>query len=98
MKKTKSDNVCPVAEMLELVGERHMLTIIYNLIAGPRGFNELQDQLEINTATLSKRLDRLEEEQLVERTMCDTDSRRCYYSLTKRGKRLSKLIEQFSEI
>lgn len=75
-----------------------MLTIIYNLISEPMGFNDIQDKLEINTATLAKRLNQLEEERLVEKIICPSDSRRHYYSLTKRGKKLSKLLEKLSAI
>ena len=75
-----------------------MLTIIYNLISEPMGFNDIQDKLEINTATLAKRLNQLEEERLVEKIICPSDSRRHYYSLTKLGKKLSKLLEKLSAI
>lgn len=98
MKKTEPNKVCPATKILTLVGERHVLAIIYNLISGPTGFNDLQDRMEINTATLSKRLDQLEKEGFIERLSCPTDSRRHYYKLTKRGQGLSKLIGQFSKI
>lgn len=98
MKRSKSEAVCASTKILALVGERHVLSIIYNLISGPTGFNDLQERMEINTATLAKRLSQLEEEQLIEKITCATDSRRHYYSLTKRGEKLSKLIGQFSKI
>jgi DNA-binding HxlR family transcriptional regulator len=98
MKNSGSEKVCPAVKMLSFVGERHMLTIIYNLISKPMGFNDIQDKLEINTATLAKRLSQLEEERLVEKVICPSDSRRHYYSLTKRGKKLSKLLEKLSNI
>ena len=75
-----------------------MLAIIYNLISKPMGFNDLQEKMEINTATLAKRLNQLEEEQMVKKLTCAADSRRHYYALTARGKKLSKLIEKFSAI
>lgn len=98
MNNSGSEKVCPAMKMLSFVGERHMLTIIYNLISEPMGFNDIQDKLEINTATLAKRLNQLEEERLVEKIICPSDSRRHYYSLTKRGKKLSKLLEKLSAI
>lgn len=97
MKKTEVE-ICPATRMLALLGERHMLKLIYNLIDGAKGFNDLQDALSINTATLSKRLAQLEEDILVEKLPCPNDSRRFYYALTKRGKDLSKFIKQLSKI
>jgi DNA-binding HxlR family transcriptional regulator len=98
MKKTEAKEVCPAAEMLELLGERHILRLIYSLISGSKGFNDLQDEMGVNTATLAKRLNKLEAEQLIEKLACETDSRRHYYALTKRGKKLSKVINLFSKI
>ena len=98
MKKAELKTVCPATRMLTLVGQRHVLTIIHNLISGPTGFNDLQDRIDVNTATLSKRLSELEEEKIIKKNTCPNDSRRHYYSLSKRGKKLSKLIGQFSKV
>ncbi len=98
MKKREVEALCPAAQMLALLGERHVLMVIYHLISGSKGFNNLQDIMDINTATLSKRLNQLESENLVEKIPCPNDFRRSYYTLTKRGKELSKLIKLFSKI
>jgi DNA-binding HxlR family transcriptional regulator len=98
MTKKGDKVVCPAAHMLTFLGKRHMLLIIFSITSGPIGFNELQDTLGINTATLSNRLNELEVEKIIERKTCESDTRRHYYSLTKRGKAISKLIASFSKI
>lgn len=98
MKNAAPEKVCPATKMLALVGERHMLAVMYHLIAGPTGFTELKDRVGINTATLAKRLGQLEDERLIEKNSCPNDSRRHYYSLTKRGEKLSKLISEFAKV
>tara|TARA_B100000745_G_scaffold296224_1_gene241323 strand:+ start:6290 stop:6586 length:297 start_codon:yes stop_codon:yes gene_type:complete len=89
---------CPAAHMLTFLGKRHMLFIIFNMTSGPVGFNELQDILDINTATLSNRLNELVAENMIEKRTCESDTRRHYYSLTNRGEKVSKLIASFSKI
>ncbi len=98
MSKKGTDSLCPAAKLLSLLSERHMLSLVYNLASGPKGFNDLQEDLEINSATLAKRLNELEGEKVVEKLLCKTDSRRHYYALTKRGKKLSKYIALFSKV
>jgi len=98
MNKKREGAICPAAKMLTLLSERHMLSLIYNLSSGPKGFNDLQIEMDINSATLSKRLNALEDEAVVEKKVCEKDSRRHYYALTKRGKKLSKYIKLFSKV
>lgn len=89
-------NICPkTAHLLTILGQRHVLLLLHTLTGQPLGFNDLQEKLDINTATLSDRLRDLEKEELVEKRICSIDSRHHYYSLTKRGKKISTLIRQF---
>lgn len=95
MKSTTEKRVCPATQLLTLLSKRHMLLLLYTLTYESLGFNALQEKLAINTASLSRRLQELEREKLVEKTTCQTDSRFHYYQLTERGKKISTLIEQF---
>lgn len=90
--------ICPATKILNLLSKRHMLVILHGLANKPRGFSDLQDALEINTATLASRLRELEDEQIIEKIACPKDSRAHYYGLTARGKKMSKLIEQFATL
>ncbi len=86
---------CPAAQLLTVLSKRHMLILLHTLTGESLGFNALQEKLAINTASLSRRLQELEGEKLIEKTACPTDSRFHYYQLTKRGKKISALIEKF---
>lgn len=98
MNKKEEKVLCPAAKILSLLSEKHVLTLIYNLAPGPKGFNDLQEDLGVNTATLAKRLSGLEEGGFVEKISCKTDSRRHYYSLTSRGRKLSKHINSLAKV
>lgn len=98
MKKDSKAKICPSAVLFNLLSKRHMLMIVYTLTKEELGFNSLQANLNINTATLTARLKELEKEKLVQKKVCNRDSRQHYYSLTLRGKKISKLIGQFSKI
>lgn len=92
------NSVCPALRVLTLLSKRHMLVIVYTLTKKPMGFNGLQEALAVNTATLTLRLRELEREDIIVKKICETDSRQHYYSLTKRGKKMSALIARFSSV
>ena len=98
MKTVKKPSVCPSQMMMHLLSKRHMLMLIYTLSNGEKGYNDLQEELSINTATLAKRLKELDTASIVEMKRCTKDTRIHYYMLTKRGHRLSKLISKFGEV
>ena len=89
---------CPAVAMFSLLSKRHMLLILYTLTRGSKGFNELEEGIEVNTATLAKRLRELEGASLIERVVCEKDKRNRYYGLTKKGKDVSTLIENLGDI
>ena len=89
---------CPAMELFAILSKRHMLLILYTLTSGAKGFSELEEGIEVNTATLAKRLRELENALLIERIVCEKDKRNRYYSLTKKGKDVSALIEKLGDI
>lgn len=84
--------------MFALLSKPHMLLILYTLTSGAKGFNELEEGIEVNTATLVKRLRELESTSLIERIVCEKDKRNRYYKLTRRGRDVSTLIEKLGDI
>lgn len=96
-KNTQVKNVCPATELLTLLSRRHMLLILYTLTSGAKGFNELHESLDINTATLTDRLRELEAQNLVEKQSCSHDSRCRTYALTEKGNTVSALIKQMPQ-
>jgi DNA-binding HxlR family transcriptional regulator len=85
---------CPVVESIDLLQEKWMLHIIRALLDGPRGFNELARAVGgVNTTTLAARLERLEREGVVAKTIESTMPPRTRYRLTPGGVALQAVIE-----
>lgn len=85
---------CPVTDSLELLQEKWTLHIIRSLLDGPCGFNELARAVGgVNTTTLSTRLDRLEREGIVAKTIESTMPPRTRYALTEGGVALQGVID-----
>jgi DNA-binding HxlR family transcriptional regulator len=69
--------------LLDLLGRRWALRVLYELRQGPVGFRELQERCDsMSTSVLSQRLDELREAGIVE--AADDGG----YELTAEGKRL----------
>jgi DNA-binding HxlR family transcriptional regulator len=87
-------DACPVVESIDLLQEKWMLHIIRALLDGPRGFNELARAVGgVNTTTLAARLERLEREGIVTKTIESTMPPRTRYRLTPGGVELQDVIE-----
>jgi DNA-binding HxlR family transcriptional regulator len=78
---------CPVAESLDLFGDRWSMLIIRDVMNGVHRFDELVVRLEISRATLSDRLRRLVAGGIVETAEYDSGRgrTRTEYRLTERG-------------
>ena len=59
--------VCSIARSLEVVGERWSLLIVRDVMNGHRRFDQLQKALGVARNVLSARLQRLIEEDILER-------------------------------
>jgi DNA-binding HxlR family transcriptional regulator len=83
---------CPVAQALELVGERWTLLIIRELLCGNYRFSELMHGVPlISRSLLSQRLKALEEAGLVERKLRE-DGGNFEYRLTEAGRELQPVV------
>jgi DNA-binding HxlR family transcriptional regulator len=73
------------------------MDILYHLCQGKKRFGELQRELEgISPKTLSERLDTLEEEKIVMKTVYVEVPLRVEYSLTDRGKALKSIFRDLN--
>lgn len=82
----------------ELIGRRWTGAIIYVLIGGRCRFATLRDAIpDITDRMLSERLQELEQEGIVERTVLPDIPVRVEYSLTKKGRALASPIEAISQ-
>jgi DNA-binding HxlR family transcriptional regulator len=89
---------CDFDATMALLGERHVLAVLYALFQkSPRGFNELKAEAEVNPATLSDRLKRLERLGIVERTVIRVLPRRVEYGISPMGRDLIEIFRTMTE-
>jgi DNA-binding HxlR family transcriptional regulator len=77
--------ICSIARSLEVIGERWSLLIVRDVMNGNRRFDELQKGLGIARNVLSARLQRLVDEDILERRLYQTSPERFEYFLTEKG-------------
>jgi DNA-binding HxlR family transcriptional regulator len=83
-----------------LLQEKWVLLIVYDLLEGPRSFNQLMRRGSINTTTLAQRLNLLEKSGILTKTVHSTMPPRTSYELTQSGQNLRPVlsaIQQWSE-
>lgn len=76
---------CSVAKALEVIGERWSLLIVRAVMHGNRRFGEIQESLGIARNVLSARLQRLIDEDILERRAYQESPPRYEYFLTQKG-------------
>jgi DNA-binding HxlR family transcriptional regulator len=74
-----------VAKALEVIGERWSLLIVRTIMHGNRRFGEMQESLGIARNVLSARLQRLVDEEILERRAYSESPPRYEYFLTQKG-------------
>ena len=89
---------CPVYKSIDLLQEKWTLHIVRSLLDSPKGFNELgRDIGGCNPTTLTQRLERLEDADIVEKTVQSTMPPRTRYALTEAGLALQKVINSIDD-
>ncbi len=82
-----SQDTCPVARTLNIVGERWTILLLRDLSRGRRRYADLLESLQgISTNLLSERLKRLEDSGMVERAFYSDHPPRAEYRLTEKGR------------
>ncbi len=85
---------CPVANMLDLLGDKWTLLIIRDLILGKNRYGEFAQSVErMPTNILADRLKRLEMTGIVNKTAYCDKPLRYHYQLTEKGKDLQPILE-----
>jgi len=93
--KDLDHNQCSVAKTLKVVGSRWTLLILHNIFEGRNRFGQLQRSLTgISPKTLATRLQELEKEGIIRRKVFAEIPLRVEYSLTEKGKSLSKIFKE----
>jgi len=86
-------STCPVACLLDLVGDRWTLLVVRDLFLGKERFDEFRASPEgIATNILSARLRKLEDDGFVERVPSPTHASRATYRLTRKGRSLAPVL------
>jgi len=94
----ESQPSCPIARALDIVGERWTILILRDLTHGVTRFKEILRSLDgIPSNLLSRRLKRLEEQGIVERSFYSQHPPRAEYRLTAKGARLIPLLRVLAE-
>jgi DNA-binding HxlR family transcriptional regulator len=83
---------CPVANALDVLGERWSLLILRDALMGVRRFADFERGLGIAKNILSARLKSLVENGVLERRPSKTDAREIEYRLTDKGRDLVTVI------
>jgi DNA-binding HxlR family transcriptional regulator len=88
----------PLADALMRVGDRWTLLVVQALLAGPRRFNELQEDIPgIAANILSQRLKRLERDALLLSRPYSERPPRAAYELTAEGKELAGALRLLAQ-
>jgi DNA-binding HxlR family transcriptional regulator len=88
----------PLADALMRVGDRWTLLVVQALLAGPRRFNELLEDIPgIAANILSQRLKRLEHDALVVSRPYSERPPRAAYELTAEGKELAGALRLLAQ-
>lgn len=91
---SKYGQYCPVAQALDILGERWTLLIIRDMLTGTRHFNDLKRGLPgLSTALLSKRLQQLERAGIVAKRTLSAGRQTTDYHLTQAGYALQPVIQ-----
>ncbi|WEL23604.1 winged helix-turn-helix transcriptional regulator [Candidatus Nanohalovita haloferacivicina] len=85
---------CSIIESFDMIGSKWKLIILNDLQNGEKRFNELKRSTEASSRTLSRVLENLREEGLVEKRVEDGNPVASYYSLTEAGKSLCPVFEE----
>jgi DNA-binding HxlR family transcriptional regulator len=81
-----SQEFCPVARTLDIVGDRWTLLVLRDISLGHTRYSQLLDSCSgISTNLLSDRLKKLEERGFVERALYSDHPPRAEYRLTDKG-------------
>ena len=78
---------CPVANLLEIFGDKWTLLVVRDLMMGKQTYKEFHESAEgIPTNILADRLKRLEKEKIIDKSKYQDRPIRYAYKLTQKGK------------
>lgn len=88
-------SVCPIANLLDIVGDKWTLLVIRDLFLGKRRFTEFAESDEkMPTNILTERLKRMEKLGLLKKHPYQKNPVRFEYFLTEKGKALESILRE----
>ena len=94
-KNVKVEFKCTLKDVLDIMGGKWAIPIIYKLCEGKKRFSELERTIpNINTRMLVKELKNMELNGIVTREVFATVPPTVEYTLTTKGKKLEPILEQ----
>jgi DNA-binding HxlR family transcriptional regulator len=97
-KINKSSKACSLKEVLDVIGGKWAMPIIYNLSKGKMRFKEIERTVEgINTRMMVKELKNLEANGIITRNVFATVPPMVEYALTTKGDKLLPSIKSLHQ-
>jgi DNA-binding HxlR family transcriptional regulator len=97
-KNEKSHNPCTLKDVLDVIGGKWSMPIIYNLSKGKMRFKEIERTIEgINTRMLVKELKNMEANGIITREVFATVPPTVEYALTIKGEKLLPSIKSLHQ-
>ena len=94
----KSQEACPVARTLDVLGDRWTLLVVRDLLLGHSKFGDILKSLEgISPNLLADRLKRLEQQGMVTRAFYCDHPPRAEYCMTEKGQELVSVMRAIAE-
>jgi len=91
----KNRSVCPITNLLDIVGDKWTLLVIRDLFLGKRRFAEFAESDEkMPTNILAERLKRMEKLSLLKKNPYQNNPVRFEYFLTEKGKALESILRE----
>lgn len=89
---------CPVANTLNIIGDRWTLLIVRDIFKGKKRYNEFLESAEkIPTNILANRLKSMEEMEIIRREQYSERPPRYEYVLTEEGKKLGEILQMLHD-
>ena len=95
--KSEELPICPVATVLQLIGNKWKILIIRDLLGGTRRFKELQRSVGCSQKVLTDNLRELEKNGLINREVFPEVPPRVEYSLSELGATLKPVLSAMAE-
>lgn len=95
---TKDHDTSCLQNTVDILGDKWTALILFSLTSGPRTFSNLEVALDgISPRTLSQRLTRLAEEEIISKDLYNKRPPRYHYALTEKGTELHEILKHMSE-